>query len=131
MGSPNVEGTVNTSTLGGSVFGYGERNEFTPVAVANGGTVALSNTQKLTVIRTTSDGTIAGAVINLPTFTSSAGYAVAVPDGYTARFVTTGAVTTVTGTVSGSSVVPAVSTTSAGTPIQLTYNAATGLWFQS
>ena len=131
MGTPNVEGSVNTSTLAGSVFGYGETNEFSPVAVANAGTVALSTTQKLNVFRTTSDGTISGAVINLPVFTRLDGNPSTPPDGFTTRFVTTGAVTTVTGTVSGSTVVPAISSTTAGVAVQLTYNAATGLWFKA
>jgi len=122
MSAPNIEGTADPRSLGNSFAGTLNFASFTPVAVANAGTVNLDNVQSLNVIRTTSDGTIAGAVINLPT---------SVANGFVCRFVTTGIVTTVTGTVSGSTVIPAVSATAAGVARQLTYNSALGLWFQS
>lgn len=122
MASPNIEGTSNPPSLGGGVYGTLYVSEFTPVAVANGGTVNLDATQSLNVIRTTSDGTISGAVINLP---------VGVPNGFVCRFVTTGIVTTVTGTVSGATVLPVVSVTAAGVAVQLTWNSTLGLWFKS
>ena len=116
---PNIEGTSNPASLDGGVFGSQIVSAFTPVSVANGGTVNLSNQVSWQVLRTTSDGTITGAVINLPTN---------VPDGFLFTVVSTGQITTVTGTVSTGSN-PAVSEFLAGQGYTFLWNAAANTWF--
>lgn len=101
---------------------------FTTTSVANGGTVNLSATALVNVLRTTSDGTISGAVINLPTVGPSGSGALV--DGQTVSFSTTGAITTVTGTVETGSVLPVVSTLAAGAVVKLRYNLAATTWFR-
>ena len=95
----------------------------TPVALANGNTktVPLStSTQPYTLYRTTSDGTISGAVLNFPT--------TGLVDGSTVSFVTTGAVTTLTGTVASSGL-PTLGATVAGQKYTFVYNLAATQWF--
>jgi hypothetical protein len=129
MSAPNIESSgdihvvnnADTNDFSGTVV---FQNLFitpvTPVSVANGATVTLSSAVSYNVLRTTSDGTIAGAVINLP----------ANPvDGQRCTFATTGAITTVTGTVS-SAPVPVVAATTAGGSYTFVYNAAAALWFR-
>lgn len=101
---------------------------FTTKAVANGGTVNLTSTVLINVLRTTSDGTISGAIINLPTVGPSGSGALV--DGQTVAFSTTGAITTVTGTVETGSVLPVVSTLAAGQVVKLRYNLAATAWFR-
>lgn len=92
---------------------------FVPVTVANGGTVNLVSTYN--VLRTTADGTIAGAVLNTP---------VNPTDGEQIMVSSTGAITTVTGTISGANVIPAVTSFTAGQAYNLSYNTVAGKWFR-
>lgn len=121
MAAPNNEGTSNPVSLGNSNSGTLLFAAFTPVTAANGGTVTLDSTQSLNVIRTTADGTIAGAIINLPANP---------PNGIVVRIVSTGTVTAVTGTLAGATVVPAITTLAAGVAKQIAYNSTLKLWFQ-
>jgi hypothetical protein len=108
-----LKSTSKLTTLGLEI------NPVTPVSVANGGTVALSTSVSYNILRTTADGTIAGATLNLP----------ASPvDGQTVKLVVTGAITVVSGTVA-TATVPAVTTLNAGTLTLLVYNTAAGKWF--
>jgi hypothetical protein len=118
---PNAEGTSNPAVLDGGQFGSQTVFATTPVAVASGGTVALSNQVTWNVLRPTGDTTIAAAVVNLPTV---------VQDGFLCVVVSTGAVTAVTGTVA-TATLPAITAFSAGQSYSFLYNAAAGLWFSA
>lgn len=113
VGAPSGDGPV---TIVGNALVY--QVGFSPLTVANGNTVAL--VAGLNVLDTTSHGTISGAVLNLPT---------GVADGTQVKVVSSGTITTVTGTISGGTVLPAVATLVAGVAVTLGYNAATGDWF--
>lgn len=114
MSAPNTELSYNANTYDGYIA-----SPFTPVSVANGDTVQLSSQRTLNVLRTTSDGTIAGAVINMP----------ANPvNGSCVQVMVSGAITTVTGTMA-TATVPAISTLAAGTLTHFYYNSTTGMWF--
>lgn len=94
-----------------------------PVALANTNTktVPLSTAAvPFTLYRTTSDGTIAGAVLNFPT--------TGLVDGSQVQFVTSGVVTAVTGTLS-SAPIPVLSATVAGKLNKFVYNLAATTWF--
>lgn len=96
----------------------------TTVALANTNTKTIplsTSTQPYTLYRTTSDGTISGAVLNFPT--------TGLVDGSTVSFVTTGIVTTVTGTLS-SAPIPVLAATVAGKKYTFVYNLAATTWFQ-
>lgn len=101
---------------------------FTTATVANGGTVALTSTQVINILRPTSDGTIAGAIINLPTVGPTGSGALV--DGQFVSLSTTGAITAVTGTINGAAVLPAVTTLTAGQVVKLRYNLAATTWFR-
>lgn len=89
--------------------------------VANGATVNLSATQTYNVLRPTSDGTITGAIINLPT--------TSLVDGQRCTVSTTGTITTITGTVS-SAPIPVLSTLTAGQSVSFVYNLGATTWFR-
>lgn len=91
----------------------------TPVVVANGATVALSATVSQNILRPTSDGTIAGAVLNFPT---------SPVNGQTCSVLTTGTITTVTGTLA-TATVPTLSTITSGTQTLFIYNTTAAKWF--
>ena len=109
-------GLKSTGTL--TTLGL-EINPVTPVCVANGGTVALSTSVAYNILRTTADGTIAGATINLP------GSPV---DGQIVKLVVTGAVTTVTGTLA-TETIPSITTLNAGTLTHMVWNSSAAKWF--
>lgn len=92
---------------------------FTTVALAASGTLNLTANVPTTVVRTTSDGTIASATINVPASPN---------DGDTVALSVTGAVTAVSGTIS-TAALPAVSALSAGQVVKLRYNASASKWF--
>lgn len=122
MSAPNIEGTNNPVSLGWSYAGTLVFANTVPFTVATGNTVTLNQSGSYVLIRTTADGTIAGAVINLPLNPA---------DGQVLRITSTGTITAVTGTVNSAIVVPPITTLVAGVAKQLTYNAASGIWFQS
>lgn len=115
-GALSAYGLVSTGSL--TTTGL-EINPITPVTVANGGTVGLSTTVAYNIVRTTADGTIAGATINMPS---------SPVDGQTVKLVVTGAVTTVSGTLA-TTTVPAVTSLNAGTLTHLVWNDAASKWF--
>lgn len=122
MSAPNIEGTNNPVSLGWSAAGTLVFANTVPFTVANGATVNLTQSGSYVLIRTTADGTIAGAIINLPLNPA---------DGQVLRITSTGTITAVTGTLNSVAVVPAVTTLVSGVAKQLTYSAASGIWFQS
>lgn len=126
-----LEHGVYGSTFGGFLTGLANSTNgtvpFTTTSVANGGTVSLSSSVPVNVLRTTSDGTIAGAVINLPTVGPSGSGPLV--DGQFVSLSTTGAITAVTGTIETGSVLPVVSALTAGQIVRLRYNLAATTWF--
>jgi hypothetical protein len=91
----------------------------TPVTVANGATVALNAAVTTNVLRPTSDTTIAGAVINVPTTPV---------DGQILNIISTGAITTVTGTLA-TATLPLFTTITAGANHTFVYNTTATKWF--
>jgi len=92
----------------------------TPVTVAASATVNLSATQTYNILRPTSDATITGAVINLPS---------APVDGQRCTVSTTAAITTVTGTIS-SAPIPVLAAMTAGQTVTYVYNLAATVWLR-
>lgn len=112
-----LSGGVSHSDLGGflTTLVSAVAPNVATVACADNATVNLVSV--FNTVRTTSDGTIANAVFNFPTSPT---------DGELCVFVTTGAVSNVTGTVNTR--IPNVVSTAAGTRIQSRYDALTSTW---
>lgn len=97
-------------------------------------TANVSLVPGLNVIRTTSDGTIAAANVNLPLVSVnplSGAASSTLGDGTKVTISTTGTITSVAGTVAGARVVPAITTLVAGVPVQIAYNLASNTWFRT
>lgn len=140
MSAPNVESTGDINVVcndspndfvGQVVLG----NLFVTPAnivnpVANAATVNLSNTVSYNILRPTSDSTIAGAVINLPTGTVDAeGNPGPLVDGQRCTVSSTAIITTVTGTIS-SAPIPELVAMTAGGSVTYIYNAANSVWLR-
>jgi len=120
---PNVTsvGTLTGLSVSGSLTESGLIvTPVTPVTVAAAATVNLSATQTYNILRPTSDATITGAVINLPS---------APVDGQRCTVSTTAAITTVTGTIS-SAPLPVLATMTAGQTVTYVYNLAATTWLR-
>lgn len=119
--------TLNGTTFIGSVLAnisisVGSATAVTGHLFANNGAVTLiDNAVVATGASSGNDGTISGAVINLPT---------SPVDGQEVTFTSTGAITTVTGTVSSASVIDPITTMTAGQVVKLGYNALAAVWFR-
>lgn len=119
--------TLNGTSFFGTVLANASITVGSAAAVtghlfANNGAVTLINNAVVaTGASSGNDRTIAGAVINLPTSPK---------DGQQVTFTSTGAITTVTGTVSGALVIDPVTTLAAGQVVKLGYNMLAGVWFR-
>jgi hypothetical protein len=88
------------------------------VTIANSATVNLNT--GFNIFETTGNNSLTGATINVPTANDSALLVIS----------TTNAVTTVSGTLANANnVLPPVTSLASGSPVHLSYNAATKKWF--
>lgn len=122
IGDMNLQLTALSPLAKAGAIGLNPTGTTVALANTNTKTVPLSTAaQPYTLYRTTSDGTIAGAVLNFPTS--------GLVDGSTVQFVVTGTVTTLTGTVS-SAPLPTVATLTPGKRYTFVYNLAATQWFE-